>query len=132
MKSQAPKFSKVFMIVALSFMTVPAMADMTGALERIADCAVPADSNNPAEVISLTFKGGDRDSAAQYLVHFATETVERDFAVQAIEWQNNNSVVAVRFANFLVAKIQSGQSSNSTIGVALGRPPRTMTCYANF
>ncbi|MGZ3769006.1 MAG: hypothetical protein ACXVCP_06920 [Bdellovibrio sp.] len=132
MKTRTLNIKGIFFGVVLSCMTAPAMAAETASLEKIAECTVPADANNSAESITLSFIGGDRNSADQYTVHFKTATVDDDFNVQAIEWQNNGSTLAIRFAKFLVAEIHSGQSSDSTIGVALGRAPRAMTCDANF
>ncbi|MGZ3798246.1 MAG: hypothetical protein ACXVB1_17880 [Pseudobdellovibrionaceae bacterium] len=123
------------MLLALTFIScasLQALADSNDTVVKIADCVAAADGNNSAETIALSYKGGDRNSADQYVVHFKSENVDKDFPVQNIEWMDNGASVQFQFAKFLIAKIYNGQSTNSTIGVALGNGPRNMTCNAKF
>ncbi|HWU42823.1 MAG TPA: hypothetical protein VN132_05265 [Bdellovibrio sp.] len=120
-----------FSFFMVAFLSLPVFAGALPDATKIADCTTPADSKNVANSITILFKGADRNDKSGYNIHYTSGNIDRDFPVLGLEWVDSNTL-GLRFASYMVLTIHNGSSSNNTIGVALGAPPRNMNCNANF
>lgn len=123
---------KTLIFVFVTSAALNSFAEDSAAYSKIADCTTAAKEHESALHLQVFRMGDGFSDNDKFLVHFDGEEVDSIFPARLLSYDQKSKVALINFAGFITASIKDGNTSDSSVTVALSDQPESMVCQAHF